>query len=147
MNRFPPKSSGPQPNAKSPLPQSSGQGRPADNQNSIAKWGTPSHLPPKPPPSEVPYDFDRMPRTSTVPSQAYTNNTSTLSKPAASKSGPLVAHQGIFWLWVTLHMSTHNVHRSASHGSWFMISSLRKDCFCKPWSSQMKLWGKNGGYD
>ncbi|EFW23301.1 conserved hypothetical protein [Coccidioides posadasii str. Silveira] len=90
MNRFPPKGPGPQPNAKSPLPQSSGQGRPADNQNSIAKWGTPSHLPPKPPPSEVPYDFDRMPRTSTVPSQAYTNNTSTLSKPAASKSGPLV---------------------------------------------------------
>lgn len=28
------------------------------NRDSIAKWGTPSHLPPKPPPSEVSSDFD-----------------------------------------------------------------------------------------
>ncbi|KAJ5226720.1 uncharacterized protein N7469_006726 [Penicillium citrinum] len=28
------------------------------SRDSIAKWGTPSHLPPKPPPSEVPSEFD-----------------------------------------------------------------------------------------
>lgn len=30
----------------------------ANSRDSIAKWGTPSHLPPKPPPSEVPAEFD-----------------------------------------------------------------------------------------
>lgn len=30
----------------------------ANSRDSIAKWGTPSHLPPKPPPSEVPSSFD-----------------------------------------------------------------------------------------
>lgn len=34
-----------------------GRGMPMGNRDSIAKWGTPSHLPPKPPPSEVPTDF------------------------------------------------------------------------------------------
>lgn len=29
-----------------------------DGQDSISKWGTPSHLPPKPPPSQVPNTFD-----------------------------------------------------------------------------------------
>lgn len=74
------------------LGQGSGPGRQMENQNSIAKWGTPSHLPPKPPPSEVPYDFDRIPRPSTVPSQNYTNSTPTISKPgtSSSNSGPLV---------------------------------------------------------
>jgi SUZ domain len=31
---------------------------PCSTQDSIAKWGTPAHLPPKPPPSEVPSEFD-----------------------------------------------------------------------------------------
>lgn len=39
--------------------------------DSIAKWGTPSHLPPKPPPSEVPPNFDLKNRSvpPSVPSQ------------------------------------------------------------------------------
>lgn len=69
---------------------SSSPGRQMDNQNSIAKWGTPSHLPPKPPPSEIPYDFDRVARPSTVPSQTYSHNTANASRPGTSKSGPLV---------------------------------------------------------
>ncbi|EEP80930.1 predicted protein [Uncinocarpus reesii 1704] len=90
VNRFQAKNLGSQANNRGSTSTSSGAGRQSDNKNSIAKWGTPSHLPPKPPPSEVPYDFDRMARTSTSSSQAYTNNTSTLPKPVTSKSGPLV---------------------------------------------------------
>ncbi|WEW55697.1 hypothetical protein PRK78_001130 [Emydomyces testavorans] len=95
VNRFQSRNSGHHVNNKpSVLPssdQSSGPGRQTENQNSITKWGTPAHLPPKPPPSEVPYDFDRKARTSTVSAQNYSNNnTSTFSKPATSKSGPLV---------------------------------------------------------
>ncbi|KAL5358379.1 hypothetical protein BJX96DRAFT_40060 [Aspergillus floccosus] len=39
------------------------RGPPSGNRDSIAKWGTPSHLPPKPPPSQVPSDFDLKHRT------------------------------------------------------------------------------------
>ena len=38
-------------------------GNSGGRKDSIAKWGTPSHLPPKPPPSEVPSDFDLRHRT------------------------------------------------------------------------------------
>ncbi|CAI7587777.1 unnamed protein product [Penicillium pancosmium] len=37
------------------------------SRDSIAKWGTPSHLPPKPPPSEVPSEFDLGGRTGPGP--------------------------------------------------------------------------------
>ncbi|KAJ5151864.1 hypothetical protein N7492_010159 [Penicillium capsulatum] len=39
------------------------RGPPNNSRDSIAKWGTPSHLPPKPPPSEVPSEFDLKHRT------------------------------------------------------------------------------------
>ncbi|KAJ5145543.1 uncharacterized protein N7515_000107 [Penicillium bovifimosum] len=41
--------------------------------DSIAKWGTPSHLPAKPPPSEVPSDFDLKTRSvpASVPAPSY----------------------------------------------------------------------------
>ncbi|THC92220.1 hypothetical protein EYZ11_008313 [Aspergillus tanneri] len=42
------------------------QGAALGGRDSIAKWGTPSHLPPKPPPSEVPSDFDLKHRASSV---------------------------------------------------------------------------------
>ncbi|KAI1922207.1 hypothetical protein LOZ12_000625 [Ophidiomyces ophidiicola] len=93
-NRFQNKNPGPQ--FHKPLnTTSSGQAlnasRHDDNQNSIAKWGTPSHLPPKPPPSEIPFGFDNMSRASTVSSQNLSNNTPSPPKPATSKSnGPLV---------------------------------------------------------
>lgn len=50
---------------------------------SLAKWGTPSHLPPKPPPSEVPSDFDI--RHHGAPTHSYT--ATSLSTP---KNGPLI---------------------------------------------------------
>lgn len=67
---------------------SSAHGGPPGNQDSIAKWGTPSHLPPKPPPSEVPYEFDIKTRTSNLPNQPYSNIS------AHSKTGPLVVSGG-----------------------------------------------------
>ena len=87
-------SSNSQVNSKAALPptsssHSSAHGGPPGNQDSIAKWGTPSHLPPKPPPSEVPYEFDIKSRASSLPTQPYSNNTS-----AHSKTGPLVVSGG-----------------------------------------------------
>ena len=58
-----------------------------NNKDSIAKWGTPSHLPPKPPPSAVPSDFDLKHR-----------NITSIDSPAGnmpnSKNGPLVVSGG-----------------------------------------------------
>lgn len=51
----------------------------------IAKWGTPSHLPPKPPPSEVPYNFETN-RTPVLPFQ----NSPGPSAPQHTTRGPLV---------------------------------------------------------
>ncbi|KAJ6036030.1 hypothetical protein N7540_000309 [Penicillium herquei] len=86
--------------------QWSGYGDPAFNRNmdhsnptraphphtrdSIAKWGTPSHLPPKPPPSEVPSEFDLKHRagSNTIPNTPYTNGIS------GAKNGPLVVSGG-----------------------------------------------------
>ncbi|KAF9887485.1 hypothetical protein FE257_010202 [Aspergillus nanangensis] len=53
--------------------------------DSIAKWGTPSHLPPKPPPSEVPSEFDLKHRANaTHPANPIPN----------TKNGPLVVSGG-----------------------------------------------------
>ena len=55
--------------------------RSGGNKDSIAKWGTPSHLPPKPPPSEVPSDFGMRHRGATM--HPYGGN-------PLSDSGPLI---------------------------------------------------------
>ena len=59
----------------------------ANSRDSIAKWGTPSHLPPKPPPSEVPSDFELKHRAGpiTMPTAPYVGN-----GVPGSKNGPLV---------------------------------------------------------
>ena len=61
---------------------------PPVTQDSIAKWGTPAHLPPKPPPSEVTHEFDIKNRPSTLPAQSYPNNVPT------NKASPLVVSAG-----------------------------------------------------
>ncbi|KAL3459906.1 hypothetical protein BJX64DRAFT_194346 [Aspergillus heterothallicus] len=61
----------------------------AGGKDSIAKWGTPSHLPPKPPPSEVPSDFEMNPRNASSASNSYSGNSM-----AASNNGPLVVSGG-----------------------------------------------------
>ncbi|CAG8132398.1 unnamed protein product [Penicillium olsonii] len=64
---------------------------PTGPRDSIAKWGTPSHLPPKPPPSEVPSEFDLKTRSvpASVPAHVpmYVNN--------AASNGPLVVSGGV----------------------------------------------------
>jgi hypothetical protein len=65
------------------------RGPPAVSRDSIAKWGTPSHLPPKPPPSEVPSEFElkhrpSVPTTHPYPGSVHLNN----------KNGPLVVSGG-----------------------------------------------------
>ncbi|KAJ9262437.1 hypothetical protein DTO195F2_3485 [Paecilomyces variotii] len=57
----------------------------SSSQDSIAKWGTPSHLPPKPPPSEVSSDFDMKNRITSVPNNNGLPN---------MKNGPLVVSGG-----------------------------------------------------
>ncbi|KAL4809732.1 hypothetical protein BDV18DRAFT_84150 [Aspergillus unguis] len=57
--------------------------------DSIAKWGTPSHLPPKPPPSEVPSDFEVKQRNVSSASHSYAG---TAMHP--SQNGPLVVSGG-----------------------------------------------------
>ena len=64
------------------------QAKSTENRDSIAKWGTPAHLPPKPPPSEVPYKFDVMGRASA--STATTKTYSSASTTVQSTAGPLV---------------------------------------------------------
>ncbi|KAL5341711.1 hypothetical protein BJX70DRAFT_357740 [Aspergillus crustosus] len=59
------------------------------SKDSIAKWGTPSHLPPKPPPSEVPSEFELKNRIANSASHSYTGNTG-----PAPKNGPLVVSGG-----------------------------------------------------
>ncbi|KAJ5587872.1 uncharacterized protein N7459_003637 [Penicillium hispanicum] len=64
----------------------------ANTRDSIAKWGTPSHLPPKPPPSEVPSDFDLKHRSG---STAIPNPPSFTSNGIpVSRNGPLVVSGG-----------------------------------------------------
>lgn len=65
------------------------RGGPSGSRDSIAKWGTPSHLPPKPPPSEVPSDFDLKPRSGPSSTHPYSGNTL-----PATKNGPLVVSGG-----------------------------------------------------
>lgn len=67
----------------------SGRGMPLGNRDSIAKWGTPSHLPPKPPPSEVPSEFAINHRNTSMPTGAYGANVM-----PNSKNGPLVVSGG-----------------------------------------------------
>ncbi|KAI9928561.1 hypothetical protein MW887_001775 [Aspergillus wentii] len=57
--------------------------------DSIAKWGTPSHLPPKPPPSEVPSEFDLKHRNAAAATHSYANNVL-----PNSQNGPLVVSGG-----------------------------------------------------
>lgn len=56
------------------------------SRDSIAKWGTPSHLPPKPPPSEVPSEFDLTGRGG----PSFQSN----GIPTAARNGPLVVSGG-----------------------------------------------------
>ncbi|KAL6236434.1 hypothetical protein BDW75DRAFT_229495 [Aspergillus navahoensis] len=65
-----------------------GRGELSGGKDSIAKWGTPSHLPPKPPPSEVPSDFEMKHRVNSA-SHSYSNNAL-----PASQNGPLVVSGG-----------------------------------------------------
>ncbi|CAI7599784.1 unnamed protein product [Penicillium bialowiezense] len=64
---------------------------PMGPRDSIAKWGTPSHLPPKPPPSEVPSDFEMKNRSvpASVPTHVplYVGN--------GVSTGPLVVSGGV----------------------------------------------------
>ncbi|KAL1973094.1 hypothetical protein VTN31DRAFT_6636 [Thermomyces dupontii] len=68
------------------------------SQDSIAKWGTPAHLPPKPPPSKVSPDFpgkgrnNPPPPSSTAPSTSATTTTNASSAP--KNNGPLVVSGG-----------------------------------------------------
>ncbi|KAL3448813.1 hypothetical protein BJX65DRAFT_274531 [Aspergillus insuetus] len=59
------------------------------SKDSISKWGTPSHLPPKPPPSEVPSDFEVKHRTANSASNSYSS-----TSVASSNNGPLVVSGG-----------------------------------------------------
>ncbi|OJD16302.1 hypothetical protein AJ78_03514 [Emergomyces pasteurianus Ep9510] len=61
--------------------------------DSIAKWGTPAHLPPKPPPSQVPYDFDL--KNKTAATIAPPQFPSTPPAPLHKQSGPLVVSGGM----------------------------------------------------
>lgn len=62
------------------------------SRDSIAKWGTPSHLPPKPPPSEVPSEFDLGGRTGPGPGpSSYQSNG--IPVPGGI-NGPLVVSSG-----------------------------------------------------
>jgi hypothetical protein len=62
---------------------------PTGPRDSIAKWGTPSHLPPKPPPSEVPSEFDlkNRPIPASIPVSTYAGN--------GIPNGPLVVSGGV----------------------------------------------------
>ncbi|KAK2861200.1 hypothetical protein FQN49_004449 [Arthroderma sp. PD_2] len=75
--------------SKGTPPSTAGQqpayGRQADTQDSIAKWGTPSHLPPKPPPPEAPYHLDTVNRPAVITSPLASN-----FAPSDTKSVPFV---------------------------------------------------------
>lgn len=62
------------------------------SQTSIAKWGTPSHLPPKPPPSEVSSSFEMKHRAASanLPAPAVASN----GVPNAVNNGPFVISGG-----------------------------------------------------
>lgn len=62
------------------------RGPPFGTRDSIAKWGTPAHLPPKPPPSEVSYDFAMKSRNAEMHAANAQPN---------SKNGPLVVSGGV----------------------------------------------------
>ncbi|KAL2832013.1 hypothetical protein BDW59DRAFT_114441 [Aspergillus cavernicola] len=66
-----------------------GHNMPRVGKDSIAKWGTPSHLPPKPPPSEVSTEFELKQRNASSASHPYSTNTM-----PSSNSGPLVVSGG-----------------------------------------------------
>ncbi|GFF53327.1 hypothetical protein IFM62136_02289 [Aspergillus lentulus] len=101
MNSYPPMQPGIQtqwngyqdPNNKaqegSAMAQGVTRGGPPGSRNSIAKWGTPSHLPRKPPPSEIPSDFELKHHITPAPSHSYNSNILT-----NSKNGPLVVSGG-----------------------------------------------------
>lgn len=71
------------------IPASMARGELLGGKDSIAKWGTPSHLPPKPPPSEVPSDFEMKHRNVNSASHSYSSNAV-----PASQNGPLVVSGG-----------------------------------------------------
>ncbi|KAK2736020.1 hypothetical protein FQN57_000913 [Myotisia sp. PD_48] len=50
-----------------PSSHQSGHRNHHENPDSIAKWGTPSHLPPKPPPPEMPFHIDTTNRATAAP--------------------------------------------------------------------------------
>ncbi|BAE56491.1 unnamed protein product [Aspergillus oryzae RIB40] len=75
--------------ATAPVATNAPRGPPAGGRDSIAKWGTPSHLPPKPPPSEVPSEFDLKHRTAPTITHPYSGNAH-----PNNKNGPLVVSGG-----------------------------------------------------
>ncbi|KAJ5159132.1 uncharacterized protein N7500_008783 [Penicillium coprophilum] len=70
---------------------------PTGPRDSIAKWGTPAHLPPKPPPSEVPSDFDlkNRPAPASVPAPTYSSNgiPTVSNRPLVVSGGTTVSKQ------------------------------------------------------
>lgn len=65
---------------------------PNTSRDSIAKWGTPSHLPPKPPPSVVPSDFDLKHRAGPAPISAPSYHSNGIP---GAKNGSLVVSGGL----------------------------------------------------
>ncbi|PYH41540.1 putative R3H domain protein [Aspergillus saccharolyticus JOP 1030-1] len=64
------------------------RGIPSSGRDSIAKWGTPSHLPPKPPPSEVRSEYDIKHRSGPASTPPFPGSA------LNSKNGPLVVSGG-----------------------------------------------------
>ncbi|OKL59217.1 hypothetical protein UA08_05533 [Talaromyces atroroseus] len=78
-------------NGNTASPSSVPRGAQPGSHDSIAKWGTPAHLPPKPPPSEVPTEFEAKSRTLPIPANSFPNNS---NNNGTSQGGPLVVSGG-----------------------------------------------------
>lgn len=74
-------------NGNNTTPNSMPRAAQPGNNDSISKWGTPAHLPPKPPPSKVSTEFETQSRNLPAPANSFPNN-------GASQGGPLVISGG-----------------------------------------------------